>query len=484
MRAADSQAAEAGIPSSVLMEAAGQAVAEAARDRFPHARRVLVLCGKGNNGGDGYVAALHLTQEGRQVQLLEIGNEPTTADARQARDACLATEMHVQTLSLQSLEAHLGESEIVIDALLGSGFGRSLDGLLAEVVQVVRAAAVPVLSVDVPTGVDADRPYPPGPHLSADYTVQLAGAKLASALEPAATAFGAWQVADIGIPPSLLAANAVASLLEPDMVRPNLPTRAADAHKYRVGTVLVVGGSPRYLGAAELACRAAYRGGAGLVTLLADARLAGGWPEVVLEPLAGKTLADARRAIEPGRAQVLVIGPGLDGADPIELVRLLDLHHGPAVLDAGALIADEGLRLAVGRHGGCVLTPHHGEAARLLAVPVAEVRADPLAATRTLAGRWNTVVALKGASTVIANPAGTLSVSSSGHPGMAVGGAGDVLAGLIGAWLAGAVDTSLRTAAAVYVHGLAGEVAAERYGAGLVAGDLVESLPQAWSRLL
>jgi len=484
MRAADAAAAAAGMPTLLLMEAAGRAVADAVRERFPAAHTILVLCGKGNNGGDGYVAARFLQGSGCAVEVLEMAPDPAGEDAAAARRALLAHGGAPAPLDDHRLAAALERCDVVVDALLGSGLDRPLRGALKAWVERVTASELPVVAVDVPSGVSADAPTPPGTHVRAALTVQLAGAKRASAFYPARSAFGDVLVVDIGIPRQVLEQASRVTLLDAATVAPWLPVRPADAHKYSAGTVLVVAGSERYLGAAELACRAAYRGGAGLVTLAASARAPSGWPEVVFEPLRWTDASplDVVGALDPKRAQVAVVGPGLDPAAVPWLPLLLPELAGAVVLDAGALEPGAELQEAVRAHGRAVLTPHVGEAARLLAHSTGDVLDDPLAAAAALAERYAAVAVLKGASTVVAAPDGRLAVSTRGHPGMATGGTGDVLAGLLGALLTGG-DPFERACVGVFLHGRAGERAAAERGAGLVANDVVEALTEAAAEL-
>ncbi len=480
MRAADAAAANAGMPAQLLMEAAGRAVADALLSAFPARRRALVLCGRGNNGGDGYVAARFLAAHGASVTVLELSAEPSGEDAATARRALLAHGLSPAPLEPETLSEALVHAEVVVDALLGSGLDRALHGALAELVERVKASGLPVVAVDVPTGISADATVPPGPFLPATVTVQLAGAKLASAFQPARAAFGESRVADIGIPARILEDASPVRLLDGATVAAWLPRRAPDAHKYSAGTVLVVGGSARYLGAAELACRAAYRGGAGLVTLAAEDRAPGGWPEVVFQPLSWQAEAPlaALDDLDPKRAQALVVGPGLDPRALAWLPELLERASGPALLDAGALEPDPAVERAVRARGDCVITPHVGEAARLLAVTSSEVLGDPLESALTLARRFGAVCVLKLAGAAIAAPDGRLAVSTRGHPGMAVGGTGDVLAGLLGALLP-AGDAFERACLATWLHGRAGELAAGSLGLALVANDVVAALPDA-----
>jgi hydroxyethylthiazole kinase-like uncharacterized protein yjeF len=477
MRAADRAAAEAGVPTLLLMETAGRSVADSALRNFPACGRVLVLCGKGNNGGDGYVAARHLHLLGRAVTVLELARDDD-GDAGTARRACLA-HLDARPLEPGNLEAALAGSDLVIDALFGSGLTRALEGELGQAVDVVNESGLPVLSIDVPSGLSSDLPLPPGPHVRATVTVQLAGAKLSSALQPARAAYGEQEIVPIGIPLQILERASSVRLLDAGSAA-GIPKRAADPHKYSVGTVLVLAGSPRYLGAAELACRGAYRAGAGLVTLAAEARLAAGWPEVVFSELDWSNgPLEALLKVEERRAQAIVAGPGLDERAGEHLPELLSSRPVPWVLDAGALANSPELREAVRVNSRCVLTPHHGEAARLLGSGADDVRADPLAAAGRIAGEWNAICVLKGASTVVAGTDGSLAVLPESHPGMATGGTGDVLAGVLGAFLAAGGDRLRLTEAAVTVHGLAGRLAGERLGIGMIAGDVVDYLPRA-----
>lgn len=490
MRQADEAAAAAGVSTQLLMEAAGQKVAEAALEAWPAARTLLVLCGKGNNGGDGYVAARYLHVAGKAVCVLELATSQdalTSQDSRVARSAWLAQGDYTRALTLASLQTELTEAELVIDALFGSGLSRALESMLAEAVEAVNASSVPVLSIDVPSGLSADAPVPPGPHIRASQTVQLAGPKRASVLAPAKEAYGLWDVAPIGIPRALLEAQSTLLLLRGEDVKGWLPQRSSDAHKYTAGTVLVVAGSSRYLGAAELASRAAYRAGAGLVTLVAQERLPVSWPEIIFEQFKWDEVPlEKLAALDSKRAQVRVIGPGLEESAQVLLPDLIEQSEVPTVLDAGALTGNNAWLEAVKRHGRCVLTPHIGEAAGLLGEPADALKADPVAAAQRLAKHFGAVTVLKGAATVVASPGGRTVLSARGHPGMATGGAGDVLAGLLGAWLGGVqTDESLfeRTAAAVYLHGAAGESAAEHQGNALLASDILEAFPGCWLEL-
>ena len=490
MRQVDKVATDSGIDTQLLMEAAGQKVAETALNYWPEAQTFLILCGKGNNGGDGYVAARYLHISGKRMSVLELASAQDalgTQDSRSARATWLAQGAQTQPLSVETLQKELKKADIIIDALFGSGLSRALKGTLAEVVSIINASNLPVLSVDVPSGLSANTPLPIGPNIKATRTVQLAGPKCSSVFAPAKEAYGDWEVVPIGIPEKILNAQSHLHFLSDTDIRDWLPQRGSDTHKYTAGTVLVVAGSSRYLGAAELASRAAYRAGAGLVTLAAQERLPNSWPEIIFERLEwdDKPLKQLE-ALSSKRVQSRVIGPGLDEGAQRYLPDLILHGEVPTVLDAGALAGDSAWQEAVKRHGCCVLTPHVGEAAKLLGETSEVIEDDPVVAAQRLAEQFGAVTVLKGAATLIASPQGRLALSSRGHPGMATGGAGDVLAGLLGAWLTNveSINTLFeRTAAAVFIHGVAGETAAKRYGNSLIATDILESFPECWLEL-
>jgi len=488
MREADAQAAQLGIPEELLMEAAGVAVAREVLERSAALGRVLLLCGTGNNGGDGFVAARHLRMTGLDVTVLRLPGLPGSEAARRALGALRAqgesSRLQLAHLDAEALEQHLPRHGLVVDALFGSGLSRPLEGELAALVEAVNASGKPVVSVDIPSGVYADSPRVPGPAILATATVQLAGAKISGAFSPAREHYGESKVVPIGIPDRVLAGLSRVELLEESRFR--WPHRAAGAHKYEAGTVLVLGGLARYIGAAELACRGAYRAGAGLVTLLGPARLPASWPEIVFEEIDWAVDPAGRlEQIAPGRAQVVVAGPGLDGRAAGQLPSLLAVRPVPWVLDAGALVNDPDLKRSMTAHGRCVLTPHGGEASRLLGADGPDPAYRPLESALLLAREWNAVVVLKGPSTVIADPAGDAAVFAAGNPAMATAGTGDVLAGVIGAHLAqhrrGEISApELRGIVQMGVlhHGLAGQRAAQRRGLGLVASDVIDALAQ------
>lgn len=477
VRAADARAAELGVPTTRLMEAAGGAVAGAVRASWPDARRPLLLCGPGDNGGDGYVAARLLADAGLEPRVLALDPEASKSEAAEAARHAWAARATIERLDVAALHAALDRADLVVDGLFGSGLDRALHGGAARVVRRLGRWSGPVLAIDVPSGIDAGRAVPPGDHVRADMTVQLAWACPASALAPARFAFGEAIVADIGMPDGALADAERPERVDDEALRA-WPAAGPAAHKYQAGAVVIAAGSPRYAGAAELACRGAHRGGAGLVTLLTDAPHPQRWPEsIVIELDEGAGALTRALAEVPRRQQAArVLGPGLAEDRIPELVHGLESDAVPTVLDAGAL--DPRLRAAVAARPGHWLTPHHGEAARLLGVAASEVDRDPIAAARRLADAWSCGVVLKSAGAVIAAPDGRVRVVAAGHPAMASGGTGDVLAGALGAALAAPHEDELaRVVAAVQAHARAGEVAAARFGRGARASDLADALP-------
>lgn len=477
VRAADARAAELGVPTTRLMEAAGAAVARALRASWPDARRPLLLCGPGDNGGDGYVAARLLVEAGLDPRVLALDPTASKSEAAEAARASCARTAAIERLDVAALHAALDRADLVVDALFGSGLDRPLHGGAARVVRRLGRWSGPILAVDVPSGIDAGRAVPPGDHVHADVTVQLAWACPASALAPARFAFGETIVADIGMPDGALEEAERPEAVDDDAIRA-WPAAGPEAHKYRAGTVLVAAGSPRYAGAAELACRGAHRAGAGLVTLVTDAPHPERWPESIVLPLEDGVGALTRALEEVPRRQqaARVVGPGLDEERIPELVYGLESDAIPTVLDAAAL--DPRLRQAVAARPGRWLTPHHGEAARLLDMPTDDVHRDPIAAARALADAWSCGVVLKSAGAVVAAPDGRVRVVAAGHPAMASGGTGDVLAGALGAALAAPHEDELaRVVAAVQAHARAGEVAAARFGRGARASDVADALP-------
>jgi ADP-dependent NAD(P)H-hydrate dehydratase / NAD(P)H-hydrate epimerase len=501
MRAIDRAAIEGlGIPALALMERAGRAVADAALALVGDRGRVVILCGGGNNGGDGYVAARLLRVWGREAQVVAlVPGARLSPDARVVREQAERAGVPIADVAaVAPLEA--GKGDVVVDALLGTGLARAPEGAFAEAIariEAARRAGAGVVAVDVPSGLSADTGRPLGVCVHADRTVTFALQKRGLVQEPGASLAGDVTVADIGIPAEAAAhVGTQAELVTEDEARALVPARRREAHKGDAGRVLVVAGSPGKTGAAHLALAGALRGGAGLVTLASRPEVLSvaltGRPEAMSAALpAGGALgaADLEPLLAAAKGMnALVIGPGIPrGPETGALILdLLGRAAVPAVLDADALnaLADRGL--APGALGALpapvVLTPHPGEMARLCGVGIAEVQADRIGLASERARTWGAVVVLKGARTVVAGPTGPAAVIPTGNPGMATGGTGDVLAGLAGALLASGIPAASAARAAAWVHGRAGDLAARRLGErGLLASDLADAVGAVWA---
>jgi NAD(P)H-hydrate epimerase len=499
MRAIDEAAIRGlGIPGLELMGRAGAAVATHAALLSPRGR-IVAVCGAGNNGGDGWVAARLLRQGGREVVAVSlVPGSALRGDARAAREEAERAGVPVRdATSADAIQA--GEGDVLVDALLGTGLARAPEGLFAaaiERIEALRCAGARVLAVDVPSGLSADTGRPLGACVRADRTVTFAFPKRGLVLFPGAALAGELVVADIGIPAAAAARVPVGcELLGEDEARALVPPRPPDAHKGDAGRVLVIAGSPGKTGAAWLALAGALRGGAGLVTLAAREEVLplalAGRPEAMSLPLRGHGplgRGDLEPLLAAARgADALVVGPGIPrGPETARLLRsLLEQARIPAVLDADALNA-----LALSPESGgvaglpapAVATPHPGEMARLCGADVAAVQADRIGLAAAKAREWGCALVLKGARTVVADPEGPPAVIPVGNAGMATGGTGDVLAGLAGALLAGGLGARAAARAAAYVHGKAGDLAARRMGQrGMLAGDLAEAIGEVWA---
>jgi NAD(P)H-hydrate epimerase len=502
MRDADRRTIEdIGVPSLVLMENAGRQVVAAMEAAFEDlaSRQVVILCGRGNNGGDGFVVARTLAQRDVRCAVFLLGQ---VADVR--GDARVNLEILgrlgitvVEVTDAQTWELHYSEitrADLIVDALFGTGLKTALSGLFETVVADVNAAAIPVVAIDLPSGLSADTHQVIGQAIDATLTVTMAAPKIPLVLPPAERHAGDLVIADIGIPGAVIdeVEGPSLSLLTRERVRELVQGRASDAHKGDFGRVLVVAGSVGKTGAAHLAAVGALRSGAGLVTVAtarsAVATVAGMAPEYMTEPLdetagGGVDFAALERVMELD-ADVLVVGPGLGrGPGTAAFVQGLVERAGvPVVLDADGLNAFAGDpdRL-MGRDGvDLVITPHPGEMARLLGIGVDEVQADRVEIARNFAETHRVHVVLKGHRTVIATAEGRTFVNLTGNPGMATGGTGDVLAGMLGAWFAQLLDAEAACKVAVYLHGLAGDLAeADEGEVAMTATDLVDRLGDA-----
>ncbi len=501
MRAADRRTIEeVGVPGVVLMENAGAAVARAMVERYPSARRIAVLCGKGNNGGDGFVVARRMLALRTEVLLLgaraEVRGDAAIHLRAYVGSGGVVREIRSAADWVRARPSVLA-ADMVVDALLGTGLHEAPRGLVGRVIRDLGRRSGPVVSVDLPSGVASDTGRVPGAAVRASLTVSFGALKCGHVLPPAWELCGELVVADIGIPARLLAAGGL-SLADARDAAAAWGRRARGSHKGSFGHVLAVAGSRGKSGAAVLAGTAALRAGAGLVTVAtpvpALARVAARRSELMTEPLAATAGgALARRAASRALAlaeqrDAVVLGPGLgQGAATRAFVRAFVVRcTRPLIVDADALNAlaalpkGGGFRALKARRPATVLTPHPGEAARLLGTTSRQVQTDRLASARRLAAASGAVVVLKGFRTIVAEPGGRASVNPTGNPGLATAGSGDVLGGIVGALLARGRDAFPAAVAAVYAHGLAADQVAGRRGEeGMLAGDVAEALPEA-----
>jgi NAD(P)H-hydrate epimerase len=502
MREADRRTIhELGIPSIVLMENAGRQAVAAMEAAFEDlaTSHVGVLCGRGNNGGDGFVVARTLVQRGIDTAVFLLGSvADVRGDARTNLEVLGRIGLTVvEVTSAQDWELHfteVSECDLIVDAILGTGFRGRLTGLLETVVADVNGLGVPVVAIDIPTGLSADTHTVDGEAIEASMTVTIAAPKIPLVFPPADSNAGDLVIADIGIPYPVIdeIEGPYLELLARDRMREIVPARAADSHKGDFGRVLVVAGSTGRTGAAHLAAQGALRSGAGLVTVATPRScqpvVAAMAPEYMTEPLdetpAGTVDFAALDRVLDIAADVIAVGPGL-GQSPATAAfvhALLERAGVPLVLDADALnaFASEPDRL-MGRDGvDVIVTPHPGEMARLLNVSIEAVQHDRLRYARDFAAAHRVHVVLKGHRTIIASPDGRAFVNLTGNAGMATGGTGDVLTGMIAAWFAQLLDAEAACKLAVYLHGSAGDLAeADEGDVALTAGDLVGRLGDA-----
>jgi len=495
---------EIGLPGAVLMENAGAAVAGAVRERYPAARRPVILCGKGNNGGDGFVVARRLLDLAPTTLLLGRRDE-VRGDARTHLGACERSGSAVAEVkdatAWREARGRVRSADLIVDALLGTGLRQEPTGLVADAISEIARAAdtgTPVVAVDLPSGLPSDSGEVPWATVRASVTVTFAAPKHGHVLAPACDRVGELLVADIGIPRAALErSGSRLFLLEAADAARAFPARAPGAHKGTYGDLLIVAGAVGKTGAAILAATGALRSGVGLVTVATPANalplVAAGRPEVMTEPLPIQASGDlAPGALERALAlaaarDAVVIGPGL-GQEPSTRAFIREFARGcpvPLLVDADGLNAlapsdrEAGSLDALRRGAATVLTPHPGEMARLAGMSSAEVQGRRLETARRIAEGTGAFVVLKGQRTLVCRPDGVAAVNPTGNPGMATGGTGDVLAGIVGALLARHEPWTAATAG-VYVHGLAGDRAAASAGPeSLLAGDVANALPEA-----
>jgi NAD(P)H-hydrate epimerase len=458
---------EFGIAGTVLMERAGAAVFEALRARYPDARSMAVICGPGNNGGDGYVVARLAREAGLAVSVQRLG-EPRGAAAPAA--ARLEGLVPVSNFAGRPLEGH----DVVVDAVVGTGLDRELTADYRDAVQAINAGGAPVVAVDLPSGLHADTGRTLGVAVEADLTVTFIGLKQGMFTGSGRRHCGAIRYSDLGLPEAVFAGiTPSASRLSYHALTSLLPLREADGHKGDYGHVLVIGGDAGMMGAAILAGEAALRTGAGLVSIATRAfhapMVSAARPELMAWGV------EDERALAPllERARVVAIGPGLGRSAWAQRLLGTALEaRKPLVIDADALNL---LALEPCRRDDWVLTPHPGEAARLLRCAVAEVEGDRFAAARLLQSHYGGVAVLKGAGTLVQAP-DAVAVCDGGNPGMASGGMGDALTGIVASLIAQRHRPAAAARLGVALHAEAGDRAAEEGERGLIAHDLIARL--------
>jgi ADP-dependent NAD(P)H-hydrate dehydratase / NAD(P)H-hydrate epimerase len=489
------------VPSLSLMENAGTAVADFLLTQYPAAKRIGVICGKGNNGGDGFVAARKLHGAGKEVRVLLLA-EPRELSGD-------AAEMFSK-LPMPPVMAHSGEelkqeaarkvfdADVLLDAILGTGFRPPVSGLYAQAIAALNDGTVPVVAVDIPSGADADvMGEQTGSVARADAIITFTAPRPAHVF--GLLTRGPLVVAPIGSPPDAIISSLQLNVITPQDVAPLIGPRSAVANKGSFGHVLVIGGSTGKAGSAAMAGMAALRAGAGLSTVGTPKSVlptvAGFHPEVMTEPLEETEMGTISKrvlgyghldALAKGKT-VLAIGPGISRhAETADVVRTVVKKFSTAmVLDADGLNAFEGQASELnGKGRALVLTPHPGEMARLTGLTIAAIQHDRLNVARNFAQEHEVILVLKGHRTLVAAPDGALWVNTTGNPGMATGGTGDILTGMTAGLLAQHDGNALNAViAAVHLHGLAGDVARETMGEhSLVATDLLQALPEAFRR--
>jgi len=500
MREIDYQAInDYGIPSIVLMENAGIRTTEVIEDLLQKAggTNVVVLAGKGNNGGDGLVIARHLVNLGVNVEtFLMAYSDELTADSYINYQILNKISSSISQLQgqedLDKLMLALLSADLVVDAIYGNGFKGTLKDFEARVVRMVNWSHLPVVAVDVPTGVEADTGKVYGEAIKAAHTVTFALPKLGLVFEPGREYAGTLTVADISIPEALLKNNKLKNnLIDDEMIRPLIRPRPAESHKGSFGQVLVIGGSPGLTGAVVMSAYSALRVGAGLVTAalpesllpIVDSQLM----EVMTAPLSenqqGYISPEALPAIGNllGTASVCAIGPGMSGYPEGNAVMRFVLERSgiPLVIDADGLNAlRDDTEILKDRQVPVILTPHPGEMARLTGESIEDIQQNRLEFAARYAREWGVTLILKGNKTVIADPSGNIYINITGNPGMATAGSGDVLCGMIAGLIAQGLKPQDAAVAGVYFHGLAGDLCKEKRGErGIVAGDIMDVIP-------
>ncbi|MFW6264743.1 MAG: NAD(P)H-hydrate dehydratase [Bacillota bacterium] len=511
MRKVDQAAVEAGIPDLLLMESAGRAVAEKLRfSEQEHShddcscsenKKVLVFAGKGNNGGDGLVAARYLDIWGYDVKVIllarveDLNESPAInynlCKVRNIDLICIEKEKDIE-----KIDNYIKKAEIIIDALLGTGIKGEVKEPYSKLIDLINQSSAEVLAVDIPSGIDGETGKVLGNAVWADNTVTLAAPKIGLTVFPGREYCGDIEIADIGIPDELIyEQDASHFILEKSEALYLMPPRPDNSHKGSFGKVGVIGGSNGMPGAPTLTATAALRSGAGLVKVAIpdtiENVLATNMPELITIGLKEMGTLYKVENIEKlenlmQSSDVLAVGPGMGTSDCVVKIveKLINEFTGPLIIDADGLNAIKDLNILKNRKEKTVLTPHPGEMASLLDCEIAEVEENRIEIARSFACEYNLYLILKGAATVIALPDGKVYINPSGNPGMATAGSGDVLTGMLSAMMAQGVTVEDAAILCPYLHGLAGDIAAEKIGYySLIAGDIISHISEAIKEL-
>lgn len=497
-----------GIPGIVLMETAGSAIVQAIQQHYPRCQRIGIFVGKGNNGGDGIVIARQLAHAGRDVHLCLV-SPPDSFTGEAAINLQIAKRLGLQIEEILTdtgtVPTTLASCELLVDAILGTGLRGSVRDRIATIITTINNLSIPILSVDLPSGLDADTGHPLGTCVQADRTITIGLPKRGLLVHPGAELAGKLEVVDIGFPEQVVDAQDIkVNWTTAQQVSQWLPPRSSSSHKGTYGRVLVVAGSTGMTGAAALASEAALRAGAGLVTLATPKHLnpilEGLLPEVMTLPLpetvSGSLSTSAISAIlefAEKTQSVLAIGPGLSQhPDTVALVHQLVRENQEQGLGTRLVVDADGLNALAQApeiisllDKAAVLTPHPGEMARLTNTPVSTLEKDRIRTAQQFASNSGVTLVFKGAPTVTGFPNGDVWINSTGNPGMATGGMGDVLTGIIVGLMAQGISSEKAAALGVYIHGLAADRAAEALGMhGLLASDVLKAVPAAIASLI
>ena len=492
---------EIGVPGVVLMENAGLGVVAEIKNILGRlaGKRILIFCGKGNNGGDGYVVARNLHNAGARPEVYLIGNKSAVkGDALINLEIVMRMGLDVKEIQVEKeLDIPPG-ADLIVDAIFGTGIVGAVEGLAAKVIDFINQFGTPVVAIDLPSGLETDTGLVHGPCVRATATVTMAHLKRGLLLPPGRDYAGKVSVVDIGIPPEVSQRQEVKTYLVEDAdIAPMLPRRPRDAHKNTCGKVFILAGSLGMTGAATLTSTSVLRAGAGLAIL--------GIPESLNPILEEKVTEVITRPLPEGNpgcvgwtaqsvisellewADVVALGPGLrTHSETVELVHWIvqSVQDKPMVIDADGLNAlSQKPELIKSSRTEMVLTPHAGELSRLIKKPTKEILDNRIEIVREVAAEWQKVLVLKGSPTIIGDKDGSVFLNPTGNAGMATGGSGDVLTGAIAGLLAQGASPRDAAITGVYLHGLAGDLARAKFGEmGLIAGDILEELPMAIKR--